>query len=504
MDDMIFLSKSKYCAYRQCPKLAWLKRYKPEAQVLNDDALSRMETGSQVGALARGLFGPYTDVTVLQDGRLDLSDMIKNTKSEMEKQTPVICEASFSCDGLYCAVDLLKHEGGGWAIYEVKSSTSVNRAIYMEDVSYQTYVLERCGVKVTGVYLVCLNNQYVYDGCLDLSSLFQIIDVTDLAKTEAGTVEAHIAEARKLMASETEPAIDLSESCEKPGACGFWKYCTMSIPSPSILDLYSMPFKKKLKNYSEGIVSYEDILRKKPKLNEKQMRQITYALQDAGDYTEPEKIRGFLQQLSYPLYFLDFETVQPAVPQYIGTKPYSQIPFQYSLHYIEYAGGPLLHREFLAEPEEDPRRRLAEQLCTDIPRGACVTAYNKTFECSRIRELADAFPDLAEHLMDIRDNIVDLLTPFQSGWYYNRAMGGSFSIKSVLPALFPNDPALDYHNLEEIHHGGEAMAAFPRMADMSQEDRERTRRNLLKYCELDTYAMVKVWKKLCEVAKTER
>ena len=504
MDDLFFISKSKYCAYRQCPKLAWLKQYKPDAQVLSDDAMSRMETGRQVGTLARGLFGPYTDVTVLNNGHLDIPAMIQNTKNEMEKQTAVICEASFSFDGPYCAVDILKKEGGGWAIYEVKSSTSVNRSIYMEDVSYQTYVLEQCGVKLTGVYLLCLNNQYVYDGCLDLSSLFQIVDVTDLAKAKAGTVEAHITEARKLMASEAEPAIDLSECCEKPGACGFWKYCTRSISRPSVFDLYSMTFKKKLKYYSEGVISYEDILRKKPKLNEKQTRQVTYALKEAGNHTEPEKIRGFLQQLSYPLYFLDFETVQPAIPQYIGTKPYSQIPFQYSLHYIEYEGGPLLHREFLAEPEEDPRRRLAEQLCIDIPRGACVTAYNKAFECSRIKEMANTFPDLAEHLMDIQNSIVDLLTPFQSGWYYNRAMGGSFSIKSVLPALFPNDPALDYHNLEEIHHGGEAMAAFPRMADMNQEERERTRRNLLKYCELDTYAMVKVWEKLCEAAKVKR
>ena len=132
--------------------------------------------------------------------------------------------------------------------------------------------------------------------------------------------------------------------------------------------------------------------------------------------------------------------------------------------------------------------------------GVCVTAYNKSFECSRLKELTETFPDLEEHLLDIRDNIVDLLVPFQSGWYYNRAMGGSFSIKSVLPALFPDDPALDYHNLEEIHHGGEAMAAFPAMEHMDNEQLERTRRNLLKYCELDTFAMVKVWERLREAA----
>ena len=129
----------------------------------------------------------------------------------------------------------------------------------------------------------------------------------------------------------------------------------------------------------------------------------------------------------------------------------------------------------------------------------CVTAYNKAFECTRLKELAEFFPDLAEHLLNIKENIIDLLVPFLSGYYYNKAMGGSFSIKSVLPALFPNDPALDYHNLEQIHNGGEAMTIFPKIKDMSPEERATTRHNLLKYCELDTFAMVKVWEKLKEV-----
>ena len=131
----------------------------------------------------------------------------------------------------------------------------------------------------------------------------------------------------------------------------------------------------------------------------------------------------------------------------------------------------------------------------------CVTAYNKAFECTRLKELAEAFPDLAEHLLSIESNMKDLLTPFQSGYYYNRAMGGSFSIKSVLPAIFPDNPALDYHNLEQIHNGGEAMTVFPKIKDMPPEEQQVARHNLLKYCELDTYAMVKVWEELVRAAK---
>ena len=131
----------------------------------------------------------------------------------------------------------------------------------------------------------------------------------------------------------------------------------------------------------------------------------------------------------------------------------------------------------------------------------CVTAYNKSFECTRIKDLAETFPDLADHLMNIRENIIDLLTPFESGWYYNRAMGGSFSIKSVLPALYPDDPSLNYHNLEGVHNGSEAMTLFPKIKDMPPEEQQKARADLLAYCKLDTYAMVKVWEKLVEAVE---
>jgi len=189
------------------------------------------------------------------------------------------------------------------------------------------------------------------------------------------------------------------------------------------------------------------------------------------------------------------------VPQFPGTKPYQQIPFQYSLHYIEEPGGELKHKEFLAESGVDPRRAIAESLCRDIPMHTCVTAYNRGFECGRINELALLFPDLAPHLLNIRSNIQDLLTPFQSGYYYNRAMGGSFSIKSVLPALYPDDPSLDYHNLEGVHNGGEAMDLFPKIKDLPPEEQVIARKNLLEYCKLDTYAMVKVWEELVRVSR---
>lgn len=498
MAESLNFSKSKYCGLWQCPKIAWLGKYKPEERVIDETTLKRMRQGDEVGDLAMGLFGDYVEVTAHDGDKLDLSRMIKATAEEMAKGTPVICEASFSVGGLYCAVDILRREGGGWAIYEVKSSTHEEKPVYRADVAYQKHVLERCGVNVTGAYLVCLNREYVRNGELDLSRLFKVVDVADEVAAERESVEANLEVAMRILSSPVEPSIDLSESCNDPYPCSFWSYCTRGLPKPNVFDLYRLPFKKKVAYHRLGMDSYESLLCDPGMTSEKRLRQIEHALHDAPDYIDAGSIREFLGQLSYPLYSLDFETMQPAVPRYDGTRPYDQIPFQYSLHFIECEGGELQHREFLGEPEHDPRRELAERLCEDIPMGACVTAYNKSFECTRLRELAEAFPDLSEHLLDIRDNIVDLLVPFQRGWYYNRAMGGSFSIKSVLPALFPDDEELDYANLEGIHNGSDAMAAFPEMATMPPDEREHVRRNLLEYCKLDTYAMVKVWERLRE------
>ena len=294
-----------------------------------------------------------------------------------------------------------------------------------------------------------------------------------------------------------EPEDDIGEQCFSPYPCGFFAYCSRHLPTPNIFQVAGARTTTKLKCYRKGIVSFED-LNTCDLLSGAQYKQIEHELFHYPPYIDKERIGEFMQTITYPLYFLDFESFQPAIPLYDHSHPYEQIVFQYSLHYIESEGGELKHKEFLAYPGEDPRRKLAEQLCADIPLDVCTTAYNMSFEKGRIRGLAALFPDLREHLMNIHDHIVDLMIPFQKKWYYCRAMQGSYSIKYVLPALFPDDPALNYHNLEGIHNGGEASDAFAKMEAMTEDEIEITREHLLKYCGLDTFAMVKVWEKLKE------
>ena len=346
---MVNLSKSKYCGLWQCPKIAWMRKYKPEELVIDEGTQARMDAGNEVGDLAMGLFGDFVEVTAYNNDRIDLSQMILNTQKEMAKGTPIICEASFDYNGLYCAVDILKKEGDGWAIYEVKSSTKDDKPIYHADVAYQKYVLEHCGVNVTGTYLVVLNNEYIFDGTLKLDELFRITDVSEEVANETGRIEYNLAIAEKILNDPDEPNIDLSPSCNNPYKCAFWNYCAKDVPSPSVFDLYRLQFKKKIEYYRKGMVTYEDLICDPKMTNQQRLRQMDYYLNDKGTYVDKEAIREFLDTLTYPLYFLDFETMMPVIPVYIGTKPYQQITFQYSLHYIEEEGGELKHKEFLAE-----------------------------------------------------------------------------------------------------------------------------------------------------------
>ena len=498
---MFFFSKSRYCLAWQCPKLLWLNKYRPELKPEDPALQARFDAGNVVGDMAMGLFGDFTEVTAFkEDGKLDLNKMQELTKECIANGVENICEASFNYKGLYCAVDILRKEKGGYAIYEVKSSTHFSH-IYAVDISYQKYVLQQCGVKVTGAYLICINPDYVLGDSLDINDFFQIIDVSAQVDDELKNVPSLLKKAQDVYNMNFEPYRDIGEWCRDPYECGFWGYCTKDLPTPNVFDLYRINFNKALELYYNGKTGFGDLLSDGGITNAKQLRQMLHGVSEQPDEIDKDGVRDFLDTLSYPLYFLDFESMQTTIPQFKGTKPNAQIPFQYSLHYIEYEGGPLLHKEFLAESGSNPLRDIAERLCEDIPKNVCVTAYKKSFECGRIKELAELFPDLADHLLNIEGNIKDLLVPFQKGYYYNKDMGGSFSIKSVLPALFPDDPSLNYHNLDQIHNGTEAMTIFPLIKDMPPEEQAQTRQNLLKYCELDTFAMVKLWEKLREAAE---
>lgn len=489
---MYRLSKTRYCKGIQCPKMLWLDEHKPELadNVLNENI---MANGNKVGELARGYFGDYALVSLNDDKKA----MTDETQRYMDDGWDNIAEASFTYDGLYCAVDILHRDGEGWDIVEVKSSTKI-ASIYIDDMAFQYYVLTKQGVNVKKIYNMHIDTEYVRKDKLDLKGLLKLEDCSNAVKDKFNEIEKNVEYIRTYMEASEELGKDIGCYCENPYMCAYYKYCRKHLPEHSVFDIARMKTEKKYELYHGGIVSYQDIANNPKKVSKNQMLQVKSVLNNECDKYDAAEIQKFLATLSYPIYHLDFETFQMAVPEFDGCRPYQQIPFQYSLH-IEHKDGSLEHREFLAKEGQDPRRELAESLVEDIPAGACSLAYNMKFEKSVLKNLAEIFPDLSGHLMDIHDNMHDLMLPFQRRDYYSAAMNGSYSIKYVLPALWPGDPELDYHNLDGIHNGMEASAAFASMAEHTPDEIADIRANLLKYCGLDTYAMVKVLRKLRSV-----
>ena len=487
------LSKSKYCSAIQCKKMLWLDENKPNVKEETTKS-SILDNGTDVGIIAKNLFNPRIDIEFNEN----LNIMIENTKKALENTNIVVTEGSFNYENNFCSIDILKKNADTYEIYEVKSSTEI-KDIFIDDISYQYYIMVKLGYNVKKCYIVYINNNYVRKGELELNKLFNIEDVTPKVLEKQNEVVKNINDINKYMKQKDEPYEKLDLHCTKPYDCPFFKYCTKHLPENNVFNIRSMPSKTKFKLYNKGVYKYEDLLNED--IKDKYKQQIDFELNTRETYINKENIKEFLNELSYPIYFLDFETFQQPIPEYDNVKPYEQIPFQYSLHYIENKNGELFHKEFLSEDSFDPRRTLAESLIKDIPKNVCVTAYNMNFEKMVIKNLSKLYPDLSEHLMNIYDNMHDLMIPFVNRDYYTKAMKGSYSIKYVLPALFPNDPKLDYHNLEMIHNGSEAMSEFANLKNLEKNDKEKVRYNLLRYCELDTYAMVKIWQKLNEVVK---
>ena len=422
--------------------------------------------------------------------------MINDTKEALKKENTIITEASFSFKDNFCSIDILKKINNNYEIYEVKSSTEV-RDIYLDDISYQVYVLLNLGYNITKACIIHLNSNYERHGDLNINELFKIEDVTNIVFSKQEEVKDKISNINKYMEQNKEPKDDIGKHCTSPYPCPFFSYCTKKLPKPNVFNIRMMHNSTKFKLYHKNIITYKDLL--KENIDDKYKQQIEFELYKKDPYINQENIKKFLKTLSYPLYFLDFETYQQPVPEYDYVKPYMQIPFQYSLHYLEKEDSTLMHKEFLADPNFDPRRSLAESLVNDIPKDTCILAYNMSFEKTVIKNLSNLYPDLKEHLMNIHDNMKDLMIPFKNRDYYTKDMYGSYSIKYVLPALFPNDPSLDYHNLDLIHNGSEAMSNYANLKNLSKEEQEQIRKSLLKYCELDTYAMVKIWKKIKKI-----
>ena len=505
-------SKSKFVSSCiRCNKYAWLDKYMPEEKSPIDDfTKSLFDNGHKVGELAKEYFKAEVDVTSYEeDGRLNLAKMIKETEKHMKLGTKVIAEASFSFGGFFCSVDILiRNDDGTYNMYEVKSSkqdTKKDKTLgcvkekYIIDAAYQQYVLKNCGVDVNKVCVVLLAEDYVRNGNFELDKYFVVCDVTKHTNDRQQMIADKLAELGSVLSNASEPTTSFSKNCNK---CDYWQFCSRNIPAPSPFDVYHLRFGDKCSLY-EYDVSFFDLPKHRPDLKPAALRQIEYYNRPNDAYVDKAAITEFLDGLTYPIYSLDFETYQAVIPEYDGIATYEQVPFQFSLHVVEHPETELTdvkEAHFLNLSGADTRRAIAESLVKNIPYGACVIAYHESTERNIIDRLAKYCPDLADHLLSFAYK--DPLKLFENGNYYVKAMGKSFSLKSVAPALYPDDKDMDYHNLDgDVKNGTQAMNVYLKIKDYTTVEKEKIEHDLEKYCALDTLAVVKILKKLYEVCK---
>jgi len=483
------LSKSSFIRGVQCEKHLYLYKYHyNEMDQLSEMQKAIFKRGTDVGKLAQQLYPGGIDAS--PKTQFEYEKAVKLTKELLEKKQKVIYEASFNFRDVLSVADIVVNEKSGLNVYEVKSSTSISET-YLRDAALQYWVISNCGYKIKDFSITYINNQYIRKGELNLEELFITESVLKLILPLQKWVEENVLRFKKVLAKRSIPVIDIGEHCYDPYTCGFYEYCRKHIPENSIFDLSGLHLSKKYDLYRNGIIKLEDIP-DDTALSENAKLQLD-AYKSKKDLIDKKAIKAFLSDLNYPLYFMDFETFQSAVPMFDNSKPYMQIPFQYSLHYKKNKRSKTEHFEFLADTGNDPRIKFMENLLHDTKGEGDILTYNRSFEVLRLKEIAEAFPKYKKEIEKRISRVKDLMIPFQKKYYYTSDMQGSYSIKYVLPALVPE---LSYTNLE-INEGGLASIAFESLYYETDLMRiAEIRNNLLEYCKLDTFAMVRILEKL--------
>lgn len=485
MSQKAILSKSTFLKGLQCDKQLYLYKHHYNWQdKVSEMTQSVFDRGHNVGELAQTLFPNGVNVKP-KDPRAS-AKALEDTINAIEEGANVIYEAAFMYNEVLVYADILVQSGSKWKVYEVKSSTSISETNII-DISVQYYVISNAGLDIEDISILYINNEYVRFGELNLQEFFKFESLLGDAVDNQAWVDEEVERLKGVVAQESIPNIDIGLQCKDPYDCSFIGYCWNHIPENSVFDISRMHLVKKFELYDSGIMSLEDFPEDYA-LPASQQLQI-YSYKSGETIIDKVAIEDFLTFFEYPLYFMDFESFQPAVPLYDNSKPYQQIPFQYSLHYQHQKNSELEHKEFLAEPGRDPRRPFIEKLLEDTKSNGKIVVYNKSFEIMILNSIAKDFPQYENDIEELVDRIIDLMIPFQKKWYYSPEMQGSYSIKAVLPALVPE---LSYTGLE-IADGGSASISYESLLEETDIIKiEQTKKNLLEYCKLDTLAMVEI------------
>jgi hypothetical protein len=486
MAKQVNLSKSKYLHGLQCPKLLWYEyNRKKEIPLPSSDTLEIFKQGQIVGELARQLFPGGTKIK----WSYDAIEVSKRSLDELKARKPLY-EAGFLYNNAYALVDILAPAGeDSWDLIEVKSSSSVKGEHYA-DAAFQKYICDGLGIKIRQCFIAHLNRDYVRRGKIELDKLFKKEDITAEAIEMVPRVEKEIEQMLKVIQGE-EPQIKVGSHC---GNCLLKDLCWDFLPQDHVFILRGN--KKIAYDLMEsGILKMQDIPADY-ELNEKHTIQVKSHLKKEA-YVDKKAIKDFLKELEYPLYFLDFETIAPAIPVYDNTRPFEDVPFQYSLHVLEEKEAKPKHFSFLAPGNIDPRQKILEKLKEQLGDKGSILAYYAEYERKCLRYAVRTYPEFNRWYVEIKKRFIDLLDPFKNLSYYHPAQKGSASIKYVLPAL----TGITYEGMP-IKDGAAARFEYMRVTfdkEIETSDRNGVRQALEKYCELDTLGMVEILKALYDI-----
>ena len=472
------LSKSKYLIGRQCPKLLWTEINAPE-NIPELDTVTQylFDQGRLVGEYAKRLFLGSIDIP--QD---DFIENIAATKKLLAERKPLF-EAGILSGKIYCRVDILNPVNEDeWDIIEMKSSTSV-KDVHIDDVSFQRHCCEKAVLKIRTCKLGFINNQYVKNGEIDPKELFILEDISAQVEEISESIEERVFNLLEVISNETCPEVSIGQRCLAPYECPLRVECWGFLPENSIFDLRGGKTKQ-FSLYEQGILSIKDIPDHIPLSREQKIQK--ECVMTGNVHVEKEEIQQFLNKLKYPLYYLDFETIGPAIPIYDGTKPYQDVPFQFSLHVVDNDASEPVHHSFLVEGREDPRPQILHELQGLLGSEGSIIAYNAGFEEGVLKELVEAFSEYTDWLEGILIRMVDLLFPFTNFHYYNASQKDTASLKKVLPAV----TGQGYEEMG-IGAGMDASIAYGRImyGNATEEEIARARVDLVRYCKLDTAGM---------------
>ena len=492
MTKQKLLTKSRFVNGRQCSKWLWLDFHNPEAlPEFSHQAQHLFREGNKVGEFAKSLF---PDGIAVKE-QLDYYANEKESRELLNKRKPLFEAGFIHKNGqCYARADILVPAGKDeWDIYEVKGATEVKEEYYW-DVAFQKYIYQSAGLKIRNCFVLHINNEYVRKGAIEPKEFFVVAPVDDEVSEEINNIEPTVKRLLEIISLKECPEFKKGEDCHVDdfnvhGTDEFWK----NNPHCDIFDLY-WGGKNALELFNAGILSIKDMnednFTKRP---QKKQQKIQYKVTKTGEcYHDKEELSALIDSLKYPLYFMDFETYATAIPLYDKLKPYQHLPFQFSVHVIEKQGDKPKHYSFIASGVEDPRPAFAKELRKVLGDVGTVLAYYKTFEQSRLKELAEFFPENSEWVDVVLKRMLDLYDPFKNFAYYHPSQKGSASLKKVLPAL----TGKGYDDMD-ISDGTQASLQYLFITHGSYEGKKATPQEAKKiladletYCGQDTEGMV--------------